>query len=218
MLQLKEHRSVLTLRLESMLCQTLRKAMTKPLQLLDIRLGPGAMVMKPEVKRIHMKFAKTINDGHMGPRYIWSALVWKRLLITVRKFWHNMLPRLKFHNSAIPMTVTRTDDNAGPAVLSVFFSRPGEASPDPSQQVEEQEERIDMKHKTDTDILNELTTLTEAKQIEPTEQEEADMTTLEEQAARSARDAQVQQEVVEKKKREAQILETARRSATMQSG
>lgn len=49
------------------------EARSNKMQLLDIRLGPGAMIMKPEVKRIHMHFARRINDGHMGPRYACSS-------------------------------------------------------------------------------------------------------------------------------------------------
>ncbi|KAL9051079.1 MAG: hypothetical protein Q9162_006252 [Coniocarpon cinnabarinum] len=44
------------------------KRMRRLKELLDVRLGPGAMVMNPEVKRIHMQFAKKIDNGHMGPR------------------------------------------------------------------------------------------------------------------------------------------------------
>lgn len=44
----------------------MRKLQTK---LLAIRLGPGAVVLPKEVKRIHMRFAPKINEGHMGPRY-----------------------------------------------------------------------------------------------------------------------------------------------------
>jgi len=39
-------------------------------KLLAIRIGPGAAVLPPEVTRIHMDFARDIEDGHYGPRYI----------------------------------------------------------------------------------------------------------------------------------------------------
>ena len=48
------------------LSQRMRKLQTK---LLAIRLGPGALVLPKEVKRIHMRFGTKINGGHMGPRY-----------------------------------------------------------------------------------------------------------------------------------------------------
>jgi hypothetical protein len=38
------------------------------LQLLDIRVGPGAAIISSDVKRIHLNFARKMNDGHMGPR------------------------------------------------------------------------------------------------------------------------------------------------------
>lgn len=46
--------------------QRMRKVQTK---LLEIRIGPGAMILPKEVKRIHMKFPTTILGGHMGPKY-----------------------------------------------------------------------------------------------------------------------------------------------------
>jgi len=79
--------------------------LTKP-KLLDIRLGPGAAILQTPPARLHLTFARKINDGHMGPR----------------KFWHTYLPRLKYHNPAVPMTVERTDDQEGPATLSVHFA------------------------------------------------------------------------------------------------
>ena len=45
--------------------QRMRKLQTK---LLAIRLGSGAMVLPKEVTRIHMRFARKIDGGHMGPR------------------------------------------------------------------------------------------------------------------------------------------------------
>lgn len=37
-------------------------------KLLSIRLGSGAYVLPQDVKRIHMRFAKRLEGGHMGPR------------------------------------------------------------------------------------------------------------------------------------------------------
>jgi len=37
-------------------------------KLLAIRLGSGALVLPKEVKRIHMRFARRIEGGHLGPR------------------------------------------------------------------------------------------------------------------------------------------------------
>lgn len=37
-------------------------------KLLAIRLGSGALILPKEVKRIHMRFARRIEGGHLGPR------------------------------------------------------------------------------------------------------------------------------------------------------
>ncbi|EMR66447.1 putative 50s ribosomal protein mrp49 protein [Eutypa lata UCREL1] len=52
-----------------------------------------------------MDFALKWNDGHFGPR----------------KFWKTCLPRLKFWNPAIPMLVNRSENQAGPATMSIYF-------------------------------------------------------------------------------------------------
>ncbi len=38
------------------------------LQLLAIRLGPGAAILPKNIDRLHMDFAIKIDDGHRGPR------------------------------------------------------------------------------------------------------------------------------------------------------
>ncbi|KAI9805460.1 MAG: hypothetical protein M1825_000711 [Sarcosagium campestre] len=89
------------------------RRMTKLRQLLNIRLGPGAAVLSPDVKRLHLRFAAKIYNGHAGPR----------------KFWHECMPRLKYHNPAIPMTVEQTTDQESPALLTVTFASSSPASP-----------------------------------------------------------------------------------------
>lgn len=113
------------------------------------------------------------------------------------------------------MTVTRTEDQAGPASLTVYFSAPGS---DQAVAEVEEEKSIDMKNKTDTTILEELTRMTDGREIQATEQEEEEMQTLREQAVRSERDAELQRQVLEKKRREQEILEQARRSAQVNPG
>lgn len=47
--------------------QRMRKLQNR---LLAIRLGPGALILPKDVKRINLRFAPRINEGHMGPRYV----------------------------------------------------------------------------------------------------------------------------------------------------
>lgn len=48
-----------------------------------------------------------------------------------RKFWRENLPRLKYHNPAVPMVVNRTFDQEGPATLRIYL-RDGGASSRPA--------------------------------------------------------------------------------------
>ena len=144
-----------------------------------------------------------------------------RLMCRVsRKFWHHMLPRLKYHNPAIPMTVDVTDDQAGPASLYVYFAQASSPSQPASgaSSSPEREEIIDMKHKTDVYILEEFTKLVDGQQIEATEQEREELAAFDEQRMRSDRDRALQKEVLAKQRREQEILEQARRSAQVQAG
>lgn len=45
-----------------------------------------------------------------------------------RKFWRENLPRLKYHNPAVPMIVNRTRDQDGPATLSIYMVDDGKGS------------------------------------------------------------------------------------------
>lgn len=36
---------------------------------MNLKCGPGAAVLPPEITRIHMDFALKINGGHMGAKY-----------------------------------------------------------------------------------------------------------------------------------------------------
>ena len=129
------------------------------------------------------------------------------------------------------MSVNRTEDQDAPAVLSVYFSqtpRQSQTQPDTSRSTsssdqtpdesagEEREETIDMKMKTDTEILEELTRIVDGQQIEPTVQEREELESLTEQKEKSERDAKLVAEVTAKRRREQDVREQARRSALMQ--
>lgn len=45
-----------------------------------------------------------------------------------RKFWQEILPRLKFHNPAIPMIVNRRPGPEGGAIMSVYFQNAAAAA------------------------------------------------------------------------------------------
>ncbi|KAK0107318.1 hypothetical protein ONS95_004012 [Cadophora gregata] len=190
------------------------KRMRKLRALLAIRIGPGAAVLPPEVTRIHMDFARDIEDGHYGPR----------------KFWRNCLPRLKYHNPAVPMTVNRTNDQSGPALLTIHFTNPSAAAstkPEISSTTTketssapvaatkaglptERTEVVNMKHRPESEILDQLLAITRARIVKPTAEETRQIQDIEDQNARSERDAIMMAEVNAKRKREEAILIQAR--------
>ncbi|MCJ1485642.1 hypothetical protein MMC06_005817 [Schaereria dolodes] len=198
---------------------TIIQRMRKLKTLLAIRLGPGAAVLPNDVKRIHLEFAHKLNDGHFG----------------ARKFWRNHLPRLKYHNPAVSMTINRSADQTGPATLTVFFapppppprpsssSNPPSASPAPSSSTStatspsehtpfDRAETIDMKHKHESDILSQLLSITQATPVVATPDEVVELRQLEDQRKRSEQDALMMAGVNEKRRREQALLQQARGS------
>ncbi|KAI9834891.1 MAG: hypothetical protein M1819_002799 [Sarea resinae] len=188
--------------------------------LLAIRLGPGAAVLPPDVKRIHMDFAARINDGHFGPR----------------KFWRLYLPRLKFHNPAVSMTINRTTDQAGPATMSIFYATPSAdadtssstSSPAPTSSTSgdkapsdhtpfERVQTVNMKHKHESEILAKLMELTKAVPVEATAEELEELRELEEQAAQGERDARRMEQINAQQKRREVMLAQARGDMAQQA-
>jgi large subunit ribosomal protein MRP49 len=145
------------------------------------------------------------------------------LSLILRKFWRNCLPRLKYHNPAVPMTVNRTNNQEGPALMTVHFATPEAAentkteissiAPVAASQPGPQTERtevINMKHRLDSEILDQLMSLTKARAVKATAEELRQIQEMEEQNARSERDAIKMAEVNAKRKREEAILTQAR--------
>lgn len=71
-------------------------------------------------------------------------------------------------------------------------------------------ETINMKGRTNSEILQELIRVTKAYPIEPTEEEKEELRLLEEQRLRSLRDSKLSKEVRARVKRERELLEQAR--------
>ena len=157
-----------------------------------------------------MDFAYKLNDGHFG----------------ARKFWRNYLPRLKYHNPAVSMTINRTTDQAGLSTMTIFFAPPPDPisttrSPIPTSSTStsttisgqapfDRTESIDMKYKNESDILARLMSLTTATPVVATPEEEAELQGLEEQRKRGLQDAERMAEVNERRRREKSLLQAAR--------
>jgi large subunit ribosomal protein MRP49 len=128
------------------------------------------------------------------------------------------------------MTVNRTTNQTGPALMTVHLTSPKAAAtikseissttdkqtstgPVPESKTgppTERTEVINMKHRHDSEILEQLLRLTKAKVVRPTAEEQREIQEMEEQNAKSERDANMMAKVNAKRKREEEILEQAR--------
>ncbi len=126
------------------------------------------------------------------------------------------------------MTINRTDNPEGPALMTISFKSPEAAATTPetsttskntsaepvleseSGAIGERTETIDMKHREDSEILASLLQLTKAKVLKPTQEELQQIREVEEWNAVLAKEAQQNAEFLTKKKREEAILIQAR--------
>ncbi|KAK8094427.1 50S ribosomal protein Mrp49 [Apiospora hydei] len=186
--------------------------------LLNLRHGPGAAILPPEISRLHMDFALRWNDGHMGPR----------------KFWKTCLPRLKFWNPAVPMIINRSSNNAGPATLSIYFRQAAAAAaalphpparrpnrirarptsaPAPPPEEGERVVTIEMKHQHSDAILQEFLQKTGATVLQPSPDELNEMRQTEDLKDRAAIDRSIMKKYIDDKRAEERLLARAREEA-----
>lgn len=151
-----------------------------------------------------MNFARRIGGGHMGPR----------------KFWHHVLPRLKYHNPAVGMTVERTEDQEGPASLTVFFGEEGSGGEkgrtEEAGKKEVRSRSINMKNRKEGEILEELLRMTGGKAVLATPAEEQQLKDLEQERRRGEGDRVRQAAVLKGRRRQQQILQQAKQSMDLQ--
>ncbi|KAK7746985.1 hypothetical protein SLS53_002173 [Cytospora paraplurivora] len=205
------------------------KRMNKLKALMNVRNGPGAAKLPPNVTKIHMEFAHKWDDGNFGSR----------------KFWRDHLPRLKYHNPQVPMIVNRTREQHGPATLSIYVKsnneKPAQAAaaggggaaaaapgapapavvtsssegkaraPEPSEG--ETVVTINMKNVRSDDILKQFMERTGARQLEPTPEDAEELARLAELQERAVYDREVQRRYRDKIQSEKRLLEKARQEA-----
>ena len=175
-----------------------------------MRLGSGAAVLPRDVNRIHLDFAFKLNDGHFG----------------ARKVWRNYLPRLKYHNPAVSMSVNRTQNQTGPATLTVFLAAPSDPAPNasapaplpsiirdtptPGNAPFERTLTIEMKHRHESEILSELLSLTNASPVEPSPEDKAELEKLAEEERQAELDRARNAAYTEQKRQEKALLDQAR--------
>jgi len=148
-------------------------------------VGPGAAILPPDVTKIHMDFALKGNVGHVGPK----------------KFWRECLPRLKYYNPAVSMTVNRTTENTTDPVMTIHFNKNGTA----------RTEQIDMRNIHSSHILSYLLDITKAKEVKPSEEDLKLGKELAEQQAKSAEDSRICLEINAERRRQAAIINQSRK-------
>lgn len=84
-------------------------------RIVNVRVGTGAATLPsitsplenlPNVTRMHLTYGRSIGRGHIG----------------AHKFWRQCLPRLKYYNPTVKLSVTPYKGEDRHAVLTVFFS------------------------------------------------------------------------------------------------
>ncbi|KAJ5259562.1 hypothetical protein N7478_012543 [Penicillium angulare] len=157
------------------------KRLHKLKSILEVRTGTGAAIFPtlqtatkefPPITRLHLTYAQKIYGGHQGARH----------------FWRRVLPRLKYHNPHVPITVSPTTEQEGPAALTVYFherlssTAPGISGPKPvtdkyaPQPVgEEKSAVIDLKNLNYEEIWRRVQASTGAESYVPNVQDEEDL-------------------------------------------
>ncbi|KAG8405351.1 hypothetical protein J3458_022011 [Metarhizium acridum] len=193
-------------------------------KLINLRCGPGAAILPPEVTRIHMDFATSMSNGHMG----------------ARKFWRQYLPRLKYHNPAVPMILNRHDDNAAPPIMTIYMRASGGTSSSSSSSsaaaaaetsqpassrnnlskaqppgADEKVVTIDMRNRHSSDILEFFLAETRARALQPTSAEIAEIQSLEAMKKQGNVDRERVRALRAEKKKEEDMLKRARAAGGM---
>ncbi|KAI9038162.1 mitochondrial 54S ribosomal protein mL61 [Aspergillus affinis] len=190
------------------------KRMRKLQSLVNIRVGTGAATFPsassaskefPAITRLHLTYARKIYGGHQGARH----------------FWRNCLPRLKFHNPAIPMTVRRTDEQDGPAALTIYFAEQVSKAASltasqindkhaPALSETEKSAVLDVKDLDYKQIWNKVKTMTGAQEIAATAEEEAEVRKFEEMRQQGDKDRVRMAALRQAKKDQERMLQEAR--------
>lgn len=155
-----------------------------------------------------------------------------------RKFWRENLPRLKYHNPAVPMIVNRHDQSASPPTLSIYL-RAASSSPDaappttsastsaqpassntnqskpPPPAADERVVSIDLKDKHSSAILELFLAETRARALQPTKDEVTEMQALETLERDAAVDRERVRQLRAEKKKEMDMLKRARAAGGM---
>ena len=174
--------------------------------------------------RIFQVFAHTSGGNWISQ----SKDIRRRANRTNRKFWREMLPRIKYRNPSIPISINRHNDTDGPSLLHIYTksvapqqapSSPSTTAP-PSATPNAQTtlvpdtspptHTINIRDQQESEILEALVKTIGATEIAPTEQEKLEMQEMMEAKERSEKDRVEVREKLLKERREQEMLKLAR--------
>ncbi|KAF2847147.1 hypothetical protein T440DRAFT_471251 [Plenodomus tracheiphilus IPT5] len=168
-----------------------------------------------------MEFNTKIYGGHRG----------------ARKFWREMLPRIKYRNPAIPIEVNRHSDPSGPSLLHIYtHTKTQPTSSTTASPVAQQSANtppsatpnarntmvpdttpptytLNIRDQQEGEILEAFVKTLECEEVKPSPEEEQQMRDLKEQEERSEQDRVLMRETLLKERREAEMLKLARGEA-----
>lgn len=149
----------------------LQRAVKVNRKLLSIKTGPGAMILPADITRLHLAFARNDFPGNVSRHH------------GAKKFWREYLPSLKYHNPTVSMTVERSSEATCPAKLTIHYNASAapktlpETSSNDTSSVQtptfgnsfsnvSQTKEINMKSKSNKEILERFIKVSEAKPAE----------------------------------------------------
>lgn len=133
-----------------------------------------------------------------------------------------MLPRIKYRNPSIPMTISRHNDPDGPSLLHIYTraqpvptsTAPPSATPNPQTTLvpdtSPPTHTLNIRDMEQSEILDALIKTIKVEEIKPTEQEKEELRDMAEQKERSEKDRVEVREKLLKERREQELLKLAR--------
>ncbi|OJJ82821.1 mitochondrial 54S ribosomal protein mL61 [Aspergillus glaucus CBS 516.65] len=191
------------------------KRMRKLRSILDVTVGTGAAILPapqtatkefPAITRLHLTYAQKIYNGHQGARH----------------FWRQCLPRLKYHNPSIPITVKQTEEQDGPAALTIYFAENASnaatlnAAKDindkyaPAAGESEKTAVVDLRDLDWKRIWDKVRVMTGAKEVQASAKEEEEVKKLEQMAVQSVKDQERNAKIRQTKRDQERMLQEAR--------
>jgi large subunit ribosomal protein MRP49 len=143
-----------------------------------------------------------------------------------------MLPRIKYRNPSVPISVARHNDPDGPSLLHIYTrtqtpqttSQPtstSAATPNPQTTLVPDTSKpthtLNIRDMQESEILDALVKTINVEQIQPTEQEQLELREMAEQSERSERDRTEVREKLLKERREQELLKLARGEITAEA-